>query len=116
MVLPVDAAVVAMQLRHPKIKLIQFHFQSTTAERVECSGTALSVGLSDGRTIVVPVSWFPRLAHGTETERNNWRLIAKGHGIHWPELDENISVENLLAGQRSGESQTSLKKWLATRS
>jgi hypothetical protein len=76
----------------------------------------LSVELSDGRTISAPVNWFPRLANGTDAERNNWRLIANGHGIHWPEPDEDISVENLLAGQRSGESQTSLKKWLASRS
>lgn len=89
---------------------------STTAERVECSEKVWSVELTDGRMISVPVGWFPRLAYGTEAERNNCRLIAKGHGIHWPELDEDISVENLLAGQRSGESQASLKKWLATRS
>jgi hypothetical protein len=75
----------------------------------------LSVDLSDGRAISAPVTWFPRLSHGTARERNNWRLIAGGRGIHWPELDEDISVEGLLAGHASGESQTSLKKWLATR-
>lgn len=92
------------------------NLQSATAERVECSEETLSIELSDGRTIAVPLDWYPRLAHGTDNERNNWRLIAKGRGIHWPDLDEDISVENLLAGQPSGESQTSLKKWLASRS
>jgi hypothetical protein len=72
--------------------------------------------LSDGRAIWVPLAWFPRLTHGTADERNNWRLIAGGRGIHWSDLDEDISVENLLAGKPSAESQTSFKKWLGARS
>ena len=75
----------------------------------------LSVDLSDGRTISVPLTWFPRLVHSTPEERNNWRLIGKGHGIHWEDIDEDISVEGLLAGKPSGESQTSFKKWLKGR-
>jgi len=75
----------------------------------------LSVDLSDGRTISVPVAWYPRLSHGTIKERNHWRLIGNGFGMHWPDLDEDISVENLLAGQRSGESQSSFKRWLDLR-
>jgi hypothetical protein len=73
------------------------------------------VDLADGRSIAVPIAWYPRLAHGTPAERANWRLIGRGEGIHWPDLDEDISVENLLAGSRSGESQTSFKRWLASR-
>ena len=76
----------------------------------------LSVDLSDGRSISVPVAWFPRLLHSTEQERNNWRLIGRGQGIHWEDLDEDISIEGLLAGRPSGESQESFKKWLAKRS
>ena len=82
---------------------------------VDVSDDTLSVQLSDGRTIAAPVAWFPRLAHGTRKERGMWRLSGGGRGIHWPELDEDISVAGLLAGLPSGESQTSLKKWLAAR-
>jgi hypothetical protein len=76
----------------------------------------LSVDLSDGRSISVPIAWFPRLLHSTEQERDNWRLIGKGQGIHWEDIDEDISIEGLLAGKPSGESQESFKKWLAKRS
>ena len=76
----------------------------------------LSVDLSDGRSISVPIAWFPRLLHSTEQERNNWRLIGKGQGIHWEDIDEDISIEGLLAGRPSGESQESFKKWLSKRS
>ncbi|MCI0667031.1 MAG: DUF2442 domain-containing protein [Methylococcaceae bacterium] len=75
----------------------------------------MSVDLSDGRTISVPLAWYPRLTHASRSEQNNWRLIGKGYGIHWEDLDEDISVEGLLAGKPSGESQTSLQKWLASR-
>jgi hypothetical protein len=90
--------------------------QVLSAVQVRVSDDALSVELSDGRSISVPLGWFPRLTHGTTDERNKWRLIAGGRGIHWTDLDEDISVENLLAGKPSGESQTSLKNWLETRS
>src|SRR5688572_12974655 len=86
-----------------------------TAANVSVSDAMLTVELSDGRVLSVPIAWYPRLSHGTVAERNNWRLIGAGQGIHWPELDEDISVEGLLAGKASGESQTSLKKWLAKR-
>jgi hypothetical protein len=88
---------------------------NSTAVHIHVSDDLLLVELSDGRSISVPMTWYPRLAHATATERNNWRLIAEGRGIHWPDLDEDISVENLLAGKLSGESQTSFKKWLAER-
>jgi hypothetical protein len=83
---------------------------------VSLTDDTLSVDLSDGRSISVPIAWFPRLLHSTEQERNNWRLIGKGQGIHWEDIDEDISIEGLLAGKPSGESQESLKKWLAKRS
>lgn len=76
---------------------------------------SLRVELSDGRIVSAPLAWFPRLQHGTVAERNHWRLIGGGEGINWPDLDEDISVENLLAGQPSGESQKSLQRWLDTR-
>ena len=75
----------------------------------------LAVDLSDGRTISVPLGWYPRLEHANPEELSNWRFIGKGQGIHWEELDEDISVEGLLAGKPSGESQASFKKWLQGR-
>jgi len=86
-----------------------------SAVNVTVTEDTLSIDLSDGRTVSVPLAWFPRLAHATVEERNNWRLIGKGHGIHWPDLDEDISVEGLIAGKPSGESQASFKKWLNQR-
>ena len=85
------------------------------ALRVRVSDAAIAVDLVDGRTLTAPVAWYPRLLHGTARERTNWRLIGRGEGIHWPDLDEDLSVEGLLAGRSSGESQTSFKKWLAGR-
>ncbi len=85
------------------------------ATRVEVSDDTLSVELADGRTIAAPLAWYPRLAHATAEERSSWRLIGGGRGIHWPEVDEDISVANLLTGQPSAESQQSFKKWLGGR-
>jgi len=85
------------------------------AESITVTEDTLSVDLSDGRTISVPLAWYPRLTYASKSEQNNWRLIGKGHGVHWEDLDEDISVEGLLAGKPSGESQTSFKKWLASR-
>lgn len=89
--------------------------QAVLATTVAVSDDTLTVELSDGRTIAVPLAWYPRLVHATSTERNSWRLIGGGSGIHWPDLDEDISVANLLAGQPSTESSASFKKWLAAR-
>src|SRR5947209_675248 len=83
--------------------------------QVEISDDTLLVELSDGRAIAVPLVWFPRLVHGTNQERNHLRPIGQGQGIHWPDLDEDISVASLLAGNRSTESQTSLQRWLQRR-
>ena len=85
------------------------------AQSVSVSDDALVADLEDGRTITVPLAWFPRLARGTPAERAKWRLIGRGEGIHWPELDEDISVASLLAGRRSGETQESLRRWLERR-
>jgi hypothetical protein len=82
---------------------------------VRVTSKALEVVLRDGRTLSVPLEWYPRLAHGTPRERQKWRLIGDGIGIHWPELDEDISISALLAGLPSGESAKSLKQWLASR-
>lgn len=89
--------------------------QFVKAQRVTITDDSLTVDLSDGGTLVVPISWFPRLLHGTSAERANWQLVGKGDGIHWPDLDEDISVENLILGKPSGESQRSLKLWLDKR-
>jgi hypothetical protein len=76
----------------------------------------LSVDLEDGRTIAVPIVWYPRLAHAAAAERLNFRIIGAGYGIHWPDLDEDIGVEGLLAGRKSTESPASLERWLRSRS
>ena len=86
------------------------------AENVTVSVDTLCVDLSDGRTISVPLSWYPRLLHATFAERKHWRLIGRGLGVHWEDLDEDVSVEGLLAGKQSGESQNSFGNWLAKRS
>ncbi|MGF1520623.1 MAG: DUF2442 domain-containing protein [Nodosilinea sp.] len=84
-------------------------------QQVSISADLLTVELSDGRVIAVPLAWYPRLLHGTSAERGNWRLTGSQSGIHWPELDEDISLKNILLGQPSGESQTSLQRWLDNR-
>jgi hypothetical protein len=85
------------------------------AQQVSVTDDTLVVDLVDGRTVSVPLSWYPRLTHGTPAERSKWRLIGRGEGIHWPDLDEDISVAGLLAGRPSRESQTSLRRWLESR-
>jgi len=89
--------------------------QAARAQNVTVTDDALIVDLADGRTISVPLAWYPRLLHSSAEERNNWRLIGDREGIHWPEIDEDISVENLLLGKSSGESQRSFKRWLDQR-
>jgi hypothetical protein len=85
------------------------------AQSVRVTEDELIVELADGRTIIVPIAWFPRLAYGTPEERSNWELLGGGMGIHWEDLDEDISVAGLLAGRKSAESQSSLKRWLERR-
>lgn len=85
------------------------------AQDLAITEDTITVELSDGRSISAPLAWYPRLVHGTPEERADWKLIGQGGGVHWPTLDEDISVDNLLSGQASGESQRSLKRWLARR-
>ena len=82
---------------------------------VHVTDELLTVELSDGRSVSVPTAWFPRLANATSAERDNWRFIGTGQGIHWSDLDEDLSVEGILAGRSSGESQRSLSRWLEQR-
>jgi hypothetical protein len=89
--------------------------QEARAELVSVSDEAISVDLVDGRTVIVPLVWFPRLWHGTKQERNRFEIFGDGAYIHWPDLDEDLTVAGLLEGRRSEESPASLKKWLASR-
>lgn len=89
--------------------------QLAKAQNVTVTEDTLSVDLTDGRTVSVPIVWYPRLLNARLEEQNNWRLIGRGEGIHWPDLDEDISVENLILGRASGESQRSFKCWLDDR-
>ena len=75
----------------------------------------LTAQLTDGRTISVPLSWYPRLVHATQEERDNWELFGEGVFMHWPDLDEDLSTEALLAGWPSRENQRSFKQWLAAK-
>ena len=85
------------------------------AVNVTVSDETLTVGLDDGRVLSIPVSWYPRLMHGSREECDNYRFIGNGLGIHWPDLDEDISVQGVIAGHHSLESQKSLDKWLKSR-
>jgi Protein of unknown function (DUF2442) len=85
------------------------------ATAVEVTDDSLVVELADGRSISAPLAWYPRLFHGSAAERAHSRLIGGGEGIHWPDLDEDISIEGLLAGRPSGESPRSLQRWLESR-
>jgi hypothetical protein len=86
------------------------------AATVTFSGQMLTVGLADGRSLAVPLEWYPRLAQATDQERSNWQLLGEGYAIEWPALDEHVGVAGLLAGRRSGESTASFERWLASRS
>jgi hypothetical protein len=85
------------------------------AEAVHFSEDSLAVSLDDGRTLSVPLAWYPRLLAGSPEERAHYELLGDGEGLHWPDLDEDISVEGLLAGKRSAESDSSLTRWLEKR-
>jgi len=83
--------------------------------KVVVTDDTLSVDLDDGRTVSVPIGWYPRLAHGTDDERSNFEIGGAGYGVHWPDLDEDIGVEGLLLGKRSSESPSSFERWLQRR-
>ena len=89
--------------------------ETAAAKHVKVTERALVVALRDGRSVSVPIEWYPRLAEGRPNERRHWELIGPGIGIHWPDLDEDISVEGLLLGLPSGESAASLQRWRAAR-
>ena len=91
--------------------------ETSAARAVEVVVTEdeLVVRLEDGRTITTPLAWYPRLLHASEAERSRFRLVGRGAGIHWPDLDEDLSVAGMLAGRPSGEGPESLKRWLAAR-
>ena len=89
--------------------------ETVFAKTVRVTAEMLTVELRDGRTVAVPIDWYPRLAAGTPAERRRWKLIGPGIGIHWPALDEDISVDALLRGLASQETATSLKRWRAGR-
>jgi len=84
-------------------------------ERVSVSDDALTVDFDDGRSVALPLAWYPRLLHGTPKERATWRLVARGQGVHWPLLDEDLSAGGLVAGRPSGESEGSFNLWLKAR-
>lgn len=83
--------------------------------KVFVTDDTLSVDLEDGRTIAIPIGWYPRLAHATPAERANFQISGAGYGIHWPDLDEDIGVEGLLLGKKSTESMASFERWLQRR-
>ena len=89
--------------------------RSALAQDVRVTEEALEVDLCDGRSASAPLAWCPRLVHGTRKERAHWRLIGNGEGIHWPDLDEDVSVESILSGRTSAESARSLEQWLQSR-
>jgi len=85
------------------------------ARQVLVTNGQIVIGLVDGRTLSVPLAWYPRLAHGTPSELQNVHLLGDGYVVEWPDLDEHIGIEGLLAGRRSGESAASLQRWLDAR-
>ena len=97
------------------MNILAVEIEIPSAVDVHSTDDTLTVDLSDGRTISVPLGWYPRLEHASPEERKNWRFVGKRRGIHWEDIDEDISVDGLLAGKPSAESQTSFKKWLQSR-
>lgn len=94
---------------------LEIEIQEARAQDVRVDDNILAVDLTDGRTIITPLAWYPRLLHGTPQERANFEIIGDGKYIHWPGLDEDLTVAGILAGRHSNESAASLKKWLASR-
>lgn len=82
---------------------------------VTVTGETFTLVLADGRSLTIPLAWYPRLVHATESERAHWQLLGGGYAVEWPDLDEHIGVASLLAGRRSGESETSFKRWMESR-
>ena len=85
------------------------------ATQIEVTDEKLIVNLIDGRSLIIPLSWYPRLLHATKEERENWEILGDGYAIAWDDLDEYIGIEGLLAGKSSGESDRSFERWLTAR-
>jgi hypothetical protein len=85
------------------------------AVHVAFTKETMNVAMRRGFNLLVPLEWYPRLQHATGAERQNWRLLGDGYAIEWPDVDEHIGIEGLVAGRRSGESESSLQRWLSTR-
>lgn len=85
------------------------------AAQVRLTDETLTVDLVDGRSLTIPLSWYPRLLHASQAERQNWQLLGEGYAIEWVDLDEHIGIEGLIAGRHSGESHQSFEPWLAMR-
>ena len=85
------------------------------ATQIEVTDEKLIVNLADGRSLIIPLSWYPRLLHATQKERENWEILGDGYVIAWDDLDEHIGIEGLLAGKSSGESDRSFERWLTAR-
>ena len=94
---------------------LAIEIQEARVQRVIVSEDTLQVDLTDGRTIIAPLIWYPRLWYGTEEERHHFEILGDGAFLHWPDVDEDVSVSGILAGRRSGERAKSLKKWLEAR-
>jgi Protein of unknown function (DUF2442) len=89
--------------------------KAITAVDVRVSSDNLTIELADGHCVLVPLEWYPRVLNASKDERQNWRLLGGGYAIEWPDLDEHIGVEGLIAGNHSGESAQSLNRWLVSR-
>ena len=85
------------------------------AQSIEVQDDSIVVQLVDGRTIIVPLAWYPRLRYGSPDERQHFQILGDGAYVHWPDLDEDLSIDGMVAGHRSGESAMSLKRWLSSR-
>jgi hypothetical protein len=94
---------------------LAIEIREARAQEVRVEEDKLVVELVDGRSISAPLAWYPRLWYGTIEERRRFEIIGDGKIIHWPDLDEDLSIAGILIGHRSGESQGSLKKWLEGR-
>ena len=95
---------------------LEIDIQEARAQDIRVNDDVLAVDLTDGRTIITPLAWFPRLMDGTPQERANFEIIGDGKYIHWVDLDEDLTIAGILAGKRAKENPESLKKWLASRS
>jgi hypothetical protein len=89
--------------------------QQPQVEELSFTNDTIGISLVDGRMLVVPLAWYPRLRHASAEERSNYEIFGEGEYIHWPDLDEDLTVTGLLEGRRSAESATSLRRWLASR-